>query len=68
VRRVLGPERYEFLFDRLLTSFFDEPDARFMADGATPAEIVAPVQDLMAREPLLAALAAESPDDRKLPA
>lgn len=31
VGRVLGSERCEFFFDRLLTSFFDEPDARFMA-------------------------------------
>jgi hypothetical protein len=33
VRRVLGPERYEFFFDRLLGAFFDEADARFMADA-----------------------------------
>jgi hypothetical protein len=33
VRRVLGDEHYELFFDRLLTSFFDEADARFMADA-----------------------------------
>jgi endoglucanase len=31
VRRVLGPDRYDFFFDRLLGGFFDEADARFMA-------------------------------------
>jgi endoglucanase len=31
VRRVLGPERYEFFFDRLLHAFFDDADARFIA-------------------------------------
>ncbi len=32
VRRVLGPQRYAFLFDRLLEGFFGEADARFMAE------------------------------------
>ncbi|WP_433170309.1 glycoside hydrolase family 5 protein [Actinoallomurus sp. CA-150999] len=31
VRRVLGQERYESFFDRLLTGFFDDADARFLA-------------------------------------
>jgi endoglucanase len=31
VRRVLGPERYELFFERLLTSFFGEADAAFIA-------------------------------------
>ncbi len=31
VRRVLGPARYEMFFERLLTSFFGEADAAFLA-------------------------------------
>lgn len=31
VRGVLGDDRYEFFFDRLLGAFFDEADARFLA-------------------------------------
>jgi hypothetical protein len=33
VREVLGAERYELFFERLLTAFFDEPDAKFLADN-----------------------------------
>jgi hypothetical protein len=33
VRGVLGPERYEFFFQRLLSGFFTDADARFMADA-----------------------------------
>lgn len=32
VRDVLGDERYEAFFERLLTVFFDEPDARLLAE------------------------------------
>ncbi|MEV0967897.1 glycoside hydrolase family 5 protein [Microtetraspora glauca] len=32
VREVLGDDRYELFFDRLLTSFFDEADAALLAD------------------------------------
>ncbi len=32
VREVLGEDRYELFFDRLLTSFFDEADAALLAD------------------------------------
>jgi endoglucanase len=31
VRRALGPERYELFFEQLLTSFFGEADAAFLA-------------------------------------
>ncbi len=31
VRDVLGPDQYELFFDRLLTSFFGDDDARFLA-------------------------------------
>jgi endoglucanase len=30
VRKVLGQEKYEFFYDRLLTYFFEEDDARFI--------------------------------------
>ena len=33
VKDVLGPERYERFFDRLLTSFFGEADAKFLGDN-----------------------------------
>jgi len=33
VRGVLGGERYEFFFERLLSGFFAEADARFMAEA-----------------------------------
>jgi aryl-phospho-beta-D-glucosidase BglC (GH1 family) len=32
VRRALGPERYDFFFQRLLTGFFGEADAAFLAE------------------------------------
>ena len=32
VREVLGDERYELFFDRLLTAFFDEDDADLLAE------------------------------------
>jgi endoglucanase len=32
VRRVLGQEKYELFFDRLLTAFFGDADARLLAD------------------------------------
>jgi aryl-phospho-beta-D-glucosidase BglC (GH1 family) len=32
VRRVLGPEKYDLFFERLLTAFFDADDARLLAD------------------------------------
>lgn len=32
MRRVLGPEKYEFFFDRWLEYFFTEADAKFFAD------------------------------------
>ena len=32
VRSVLGDDRYELFFDRLLTAFFGEADARFLAE------------------------------------
>jgi endoglucanase len=31
VRKVLGDDRYDLFFERLLTAFFDEPDAAFLA-------------------------------------
>lgn len=31
MRRVLGPEKYEFFFDRWLEYFFTEADAKFFA-------------------------------------
>jgi endoglucanase len=33
VRDVLGDQRYEMFFDRLLTAFFSDQDARFLADA-----------------------------------
>jgi aryl-phospho-beta-D-glucosidase BglC (GH1 family) len=33
VRRVLGDDRYELFFERLLTTFFDESDAKLLADA-----------------------------------
>jgi endoglucanase len=33
VRAVLGDDRYELFFERLLSAFFAEPDARLLADA-----------------------------------